>query len=201
MQDITLTTLYAYLDPEVPQVVAGRWRALTRHYSKERLYNGRDIADGFIHQLAGRIADILIVAGAAITVDDLHSMVGHELESIVRLSLSLQQVLGEDIVTSDYDLLHVPAGTLFDSSEMDNRFPEDEVQPKAVVLCTTGLGLRRSVRADGEEAGLDIATVLNPEVVVEEWIMHLGLVDEHDDTQALAEYDVQVSNTSALSVA
>ncbi|KAJ2965187.1 hypothetical protein NUW54_g14204 [Trametes sanguinea] len=46
------TGVYKQMLRSEPHLVAGQWRSHAQKYSKQRLYNGRDLATGFAHQLA-----------------------------------------------------------------------------------------------------------------------------------------------------
>ncbi|EIW52498.1 uncharacterized protein TRAVEDRAFT_135514 [Trametes versicolor FP-101664 SS1] len=175
------------------QLVAGRWRSHAQKYSKQRLYNGRDLAAGFSQQLAERIADLLTVAGAATTTEVVHAAYARHLETIVRTALDLQRLIGEEVVACDYEVLIVHFDTVFDAVQMDDIYGGEVAMagpPGMVprVLSTADLGLRRVHKAAGVVEGEGEATMLlKPKVVLDTIVYELGLVDDEDASPASAE--------------
>ncbi|RPD68840.1 hypothetical protein L226DRAFT_527016 [Lentinus tigrinus ALCF2SS1-7] len=82
------------------QLACAQWRSHARKYSKQRLYSGRDLATGFAHQLAERIAHLLTVAGSSTSSDDICATYTSHLETIVRTALKLQRTIGEEVTSS-----------------------------------------------------------------------------------------------------
>ncbi|KAH9933545.1 hypothetical protein B0H21DRAFT_699487 [Amylocystis lapponica] len=179
------------------QAMCGRWRALTRQYSKQRLYAGRDLAAGFAHQLADRVADLLLIAGSSVSAEQLRETSGESLEQIVRLALDLQRAIGEEIVGCDYEVVLARVDDVFDPQQMadvysaglDESAPAADKSAELHVLCTVELGVRRCEKAD--ESVPDETrkiTLLRPKVVLETLVYELGLVEEDE---SLAEGEEQ----------
>ena len=184
------------------QSVCGHWRARARKYSKQRLYNGRDLVPGFAHQLAERIADLLTVAGGAPTADGIHAAHAPRLETIVRTALDIQRVTGEDVVVCDYEVLTARFDDVFDPARMEDIYHGEIAAtgpPGTVphVLSTADLGLCRSRKVagavgedengDGDDDGLTTTMLLKPKVVLDTVVYELGLVDEEDASPSTAE--------------
>ncbi|CDO71987.1 hypothetical protein BN946_scf184943.g21 [Trametes cinnabarina] len=169
-----------------PHIVAGQWRSYAQKYSKQRLYNGRDLATGFAHQLAERIADLLTVAGAVITTEAIYTTYATHLETIVRTSLELQRIIGEDVISCDYEVLMVHFDEVFDAEQMDDIYGGEVAMtgpPGMVprVLSTADLGLRRVEKLAGSTEGDMVVTMLlKPKVVLDTIVYELGLVDDEE---------------------
>ncbi|KAI0941757.1 hypothetical protein AcW1_003558 [Taiwanofungus camphoratus] len=168
------------------QAVAGRWRALTRQYSKQRLYNGRDLTMGFTNQLAERLSDILVVAGANMDAEQMRQTALQNLEAIIRQALRLQQIIGEEITSRDFEIFLVRIDDVFDFAQMEDVYNTEELRDDNVdqihVLCTAELGLRRCEKAGDDEDGFRLMTLVKPKVVLETLVYQLGLVEEEDDS-------------------
>jgi len=167
------------------QSVTGRWRALTRQYSKQRLYNGRDLAAGFIKQLAERLSDILLVSGALADPEQLRQSLYQNFDSIIRFALNLQEIIGERIISRDLEVVVVRIDDTFDPDQMEDVYgddgPRSEEQADLHVLCTAALGLRRCEKPiDGLGDELQLTTLVKPKVVLETFVYELGLVDEEE---------------------
>ncbi|KAI0738325.1 hypothetical protein C8Q80DRAFT_1113917 [Daedaleopsis nitida] len=191
------TGVYKQMRRSESQLACAQWRAHARKYSKQRLYNGRDLAEGFAHQLAERIADLLAVAGGAVTADEVHAGYLQHLETIVRTALDLQRVIGEEVVSCDYEVLVVRIDEVYDAEQMEDIYNGEIASPGPVgivprVLSTADLGLRRSRRVDvdeGGDAGEDgvvTTMLLRPKVVLDTIVYELGLVDEEDASPSTA---------------
>ena len=170
------------------QLVSGQWRSHARKYSKQRLYNGRDLVPGFSHQLAERISDLLTVAGGSFLADDIHTQYVQHLETIVRTALDLQRIIGEEVIECDYEVLTARFDEVFDAEQMEDIYNGEIAAtgpPGTIprVLSTADLGLRRSERVsdprDGDD-GLTMTILLKPKVVLDTVVYELGLVDEED---------------------
>ena len=170
-----------------PQEVAGRWRALTRKYSKQRLYNGRDLTTDFTHQLAERMSAIFIVSGANDGVEIIEQMGLASLESIIRLSLDLQTIIGEKVISGDFEVAVVRVDEVFNPDLMEDLYAEENAQHSSPdhelhVLCTASLGLRHLQKASGaDDSSLVPSLLLKPKVVLETLVYDLGLIDEDED--------------------
>ncbi|KAI0708758.1 hypothetical protein C8T65DRAFT_576255 [Cerioporus squamosus] len=197
------TGVYRQMRRSESQLACAQWRAHAQKYSKQRLYNGRDLATGFAHQLAERIADLLTVAGSSTSADDIYAAYASHLETIVRTALELQRTIGEDVVSCDYEVLVVRIDEVYDPAQMEDIYNGEIVAagPPGIVprvLSTADLGLRRSEKVDareGVDSGLEDAAedgvvttmLLKPKVVLDTVVYELGLVDEEDASPSTAE--------------
>ncbi|CCM04633.1 uncharacterized protein FIBRA_06817 [Fibroporia radiculosa] len=181
----TFSGIYKQMLKSESQKAVGRWRALTRQYSKQRLYNGRDLTAGFTNQLAERLADIMFISGARVDHERLRQSVNASLESIIRSALNLQQVIGEQVLSRDLEIMTVRVDDLFDPEQMEDVYGDEE--PTADdheplhVLCTASLGLRRCDKPKGGLGDeLQVTTLVRPKVVLETLVYELGLVEEEE---------------------
>ncbi|KAM5545777.1 hypothetical protein V8D89_000815 [Ganoderma adspersum] len=182
------TGLYKQMRRSESQLVSGQWRSRARKYSKQRLYNGRDLVPGFSQQLAERIADLLTVAGGSFLAEDIHAQYTQHLDTIVRTALDLQRIIGEEVVECDYEVLTARFDEVFDPEQMEDIYNGEIAAagpPGTVprVLSTADLGLRRSVKvseARDNDDGLAMTMLLKPKVVLDTVVYELGLVDEED---------------------
>ncbi|KAI0353973.1 hypothetical protein OH77DRAFT_1406020 [Trametes cingulata] len=206
------TGVYKQMLRSEPHPVAGQWRAHAQKYSKQRLYNGRDLAPGFAHQLAERIADLLTVCGAPAAPDAIYALYAPRLLSIVRTALALQRAAGEDVTACDYEVLVARFDEPFDAARMEDIYSGELAADADAagahaprVLTTADLGLRRVEKVPGSAEGELVCTMLlKPKVVLDTVIYELGLLDDVDEdgdappeataeeTEAEAEAEVQV---------
>ncbi|KAI8977708.1 hypothetical protein BD414DRAFT_516978 [Trametes punicea] len=180
------TGVYKQMLRSEPHLVAGQWRSHAQKYSKQRLYNGRDLAIGFSLQLAERIADLLTVAGAFTTSEVIHVAYAPHLETIVRTALDLQRIIGEEVISCDYEILTAHFDEVFDPEQMDDIYGGEVVMsgPPGIVprvLSTADLGLRRVEKAIGSADGeMAVTMLLKPKVVLDTIVYELGLVDDEE---------------------
>lgn len=152
----------------------------------------------FTHQLAERMSAIFVVAGANDGSEIIEQTCIPSLENIIRLSLDLQKVIGEDIISGDFDISVVRVDEVFDNELMEDLYAEENAQHDSLgrelhVLCTASLGLRRSEKiSDSEDSGTRVTLSLKPKVVLETLVYDLGLIDEEED-----EADSETSSSSA----
>ncbi|KAL6310514.1 hypothetical protein BKA93DRAFT_721293 [Sparassis latifolia] len=176
--------IYKQMLKSETQNIAGRWRALTRQYSKLRLYNGRDLSPGFIHQLADLLCNIMVLAGARIDTEQTLQLASENFQNIVHLALDIQRIIGEDITSCDLEILLVPGEEFFDPENMEDVYggeilDDDGLPP---VFCTSHLGLRRHEKAEAD-VGDDIHStiLLKPKVVLEAFVYELMGAEEEED--------------------
>lgn len=193
--DATFSSIHKQMLKSESQAVTGRWRSLTRQYSKQRLYNGRDLAEGFTAQLAERLADILLVAGASPAAVRTPST-QQSLETVVRSALALQEAVGEGITSHDLEVVLVRMDEVFDSSRMEDVYSDGgegaagahvergggELEDERLhVLCTAALGLRRCEKPrEGLGDELQVSVLVKPKVVLETFVYELGLLEEEE---------------------
>lgn len=165
------------------------------------MYNGRDLSTGFAQQLAERISDLLTVAGSSSTADNIFALYGPHLETIVRTALQLQRMIGEEILSCDYEVLIVRIDEVYDAAQMEDIYNGEIAAtgpPGTVprVLSTADLGLRRTEKVDGaggegaDEDGVVTTMLLRPKVVLDTVVYELGLVDEEDISPSTVETSI-----------
>ncbi|KAK0196202.1 hypothetical protein F5146DRAFT_1028832 [Armillaria mellea] len=168
--DDNLSRLYAKIQATNTQVVAGRWRAMTRSGSKYESLS--DIKKEWIKIVVRKLAMVLIFAGwtgvgtnptwEACT-SFLTKRYGERIEEILHLAMDLDRGMGEGIVSEDIVIFSVGGGSSFVPDTMENGDGEFTVLNSDHVLCTCELGLKvsRSVQKDGNSAIL-----VKPKVVL-----------------------------------
>ncbi|GJE96027.1 hypothetical protein PsYK624_122200 [Phanerochaete sordida] len=172
--DSLLQKIYRTLFMQEPQTVSARWRALTRRYVRRScVENG---LQAYAAKLIRAFQDILLVAGAQ---DHLRSSdwtgIQARMERIAASIMSVQNAIGEDVTSSELQVLCARPGAQYTSSWMQDaddcgrkgkrRDHGAEVQG---VQCTTGLGLgRREVTQDNEgRSHVKLVTILKAQVVL-----------------------------------
>jgi hypothetical protein len=91
---------------------------------------------------------------------------------VARLALRLQKVIGQDVTSSDFEVVFVEHGVKFDPAVMDDAYAENPKKSgkkkdakSEGILCTNELGLRRVVR-ELKENKLREIIVMRPKVVL-----------------------------------
>ncbi|KAK0471587.1 hypothetical protein IW261DRAFT_1511446 [Armillaria novae-zelandiae] len=168
--DENLSRLYAKIRATNTQVVAGRWRAMTRSGSKYESLS--DVKKEWMKIVVRKMAIVLIFAGWT-GVDTnpiweacpsfLMKRYGERIEEIVHLAVDLDRGMGEGIVSEDIVIFFVGGGSNFVPDTMENGDGEFTVLESDRVLCTCELGLKvsRSVQKDGY-----LAILVKPKVVL-----------------------------------
>jgi hypothetical protein len=149
-----------------------------------------DELDQIVLSLAGIVGrglvDILVAAGHRGTHQEIFGRIStvfrDKVMTIIKASLHLSKVLGEEIISSDLEVVVPRPGVDFDAATMDDIGREHGVGVQKVdrVLCATELGLRRVVKRKKENQNcLDTTLLLKPkcalESVVENMSRHEGL--------------------------
>jgi len=122
------------------QVVAGRWRMMTRSHIG-------DVKDPkmWMRYIVNHVSSVLIVAGCQQTKqDDLRHGFEERLSMVANLAVDLQTAMGEYITSMDIESYIVAPKTEFNEEVMENDGSGDIGQS---VVATSQLGLRR--RVDG----------------------------------------------------
>ncbi|KAH9933532.1 hypothetical protein B0H21DRAFT_813604 [Amylocystis lapponica] len=167
-----LGRVYNQILRKEPQAVTGRWRMLTRQYTRALTKDVPDMASFLMPQLAQCIADVLFVAGIPWqsweTVSRNH---GERLKGLVTMMLDLRNTIGEYAVASHFELI-MSLGHEFDPTTMEDGFGEAKhalPDPDTRVLCTTELGLRRweRVSAKGKDGEWTVTVALKSKVVLD----------------------------------
>ncbi|KZT11075.1 uncharacterized protein LAESUDRAFT_741366 [Laetiporus sulphureus 93-53] len=179
----TFAGIYKQMCKSESQIVSGHWRALTRRYSKQRLYNGRDLTEGFSRQLMERLRDILVVSGASIDEPLMRGGIYSKLETITGTALRLQQMMGEQIISHDLEVVSVQVDDVYNAEQMEDMSDVEGLAPDEQrslhVLCTIALGLRRCTKPSGGLGDeLQVTTLVKPGVILETLMYDLGLVED-----------------------
>ncbi|KZP05595.1 hypothetical protein FIBSPDRAFT_765642 [Athelia psychrophila] len=149
------------------QSVAGRWRSLTRTHLQSMIHGDADLSFIIVPRLAAYLADIVMVAGLQAPEAAIHEVIMQAFEEnmtvVVRLALSLNWVTGRDITSADLEPCMVLWETVFDPATMEDvhagpahlkpKSREESIKKEDHVLCTTDLGLRRTVKLPKDKSG------------------------------------------------
>lgn len=140
-----------------PQAISARWRALTRRYVGE-LFEARDLVALVTGHVLKDLQHALLLAGAEqlFRVRDWMDSFTSKVTDIVAQGLAIQKAVGEDMSSSDLQLLCPPCGEPFSARTMEDvedcgrRRKRNAVDGKRV-LCVNALGLQRCEKVAGEE--------------------------------------------------
>jgi len=166
--------LYSRMRDQEIQGVAGRWRALSRRHLYDLTVEGTDWATMANSTIRGAFENILLIAKCQLdrsqTAEKLNKF-RDRIDTIVTAALHLNRVLGEQVTSSDLEIIRYTNGVEFDPTVMEDAEGTDEnIQPSEIegtVLCTTELGLRRVIKvakADANEFQSQI--LLKPKVAL-----------------------------------
>ena len=116
------------------------------------------------------IAEVLIVAGyrrvAEEVTDEVAQKFGHRINAIVGTALRLNKILGGNITSCDLNLILVSQGSTFNPATAEDigegASPQKAADP---VLCTTEVGLNRTVR--DPKGGKMETVLLKPKVALQ----------------------------------
>ncbi|EPQ55241.1 hypothetical protein GLOTRDRAFT_129527 [Gloeophyllum trabeum ATCC 11539] len=186
-----LQDIYDHIRQSETQAVSGRWRSVARKHI-QALRHGESPHDSakppLITYLVKRLVDVLLVAGCnSYKEPQVHEMItnvyGDRLDNLVRLALGLNRLVGVDALNCDYEPVWTRPNVAFNPvwmEDMDGKgidgSPGDHRaldEPTVIrVLCTTGLGLRKKVKAAGRQrrgsrSELRSMLVLKPKVALE----------------------------------
>ncbi|KAK0212139.1 hypothetical protein DFS33DRAFT_1279347 [Desarmillaria ectypa] len=172
--DANLRRLYAKIQATNTQVVAGRWRAMSRSGSKYESLP--DVKKEWINVIVRKLATVLIFAGWTDVGTDptwdactsfLGGKYGERIEKVVNLAIDLDRGMGEGIVSEDIVIFSVGRGSSFVPDTMENGDGEYAVLDSDHVLCTCELGLKvsRSMQEDDYSAK-PLAILVKPKVLL-----------------------------------
>ena len=120
--------------------------------------------------ISKNIAEVLIVAGyrrvAEEVTDEVAQKFGHRIRAIVGTALRLNKIFGENITSCDLNLMLVSEGSPFNPATAEDIGEGASPQKTAdLVLCTTDVGLNRSVR--DSKGGKMETVLLKPKVALQ----------------------------------
>jgi hypothetical protein len=154
--------------------VSGRWRALTHRHIRTLPHDDPGQTSSWEMDVVNSLADVLVIAGCSRkyrqkVVQAISGKFGDKIRAINKLSLRLNQVLREEITSSDIEPVWVLPNISFDPAGMEDIGGEqDRRQQSDCVLCTTEMGLERVVRQTKENRSwLETTPLLKPKVALE----------------------------------
>ncbi|KAF8142991.1 hypothetical protein K438DRAFT_1946030 [Mycena galopus ATCC 62051] len=125
---------------------AARWRAMTRKQLVKRA-SPSDMGNSLLQD----VVDVIILTKSGgeehLSRKTIEAAFGDRIEAVVRLVLDLNRDMGTRILSDELEVILISEGTRFDSRTMENMWPQDDagkLRASEVVVCTTGLGLRKS---------------------------------------------------------
>lgn len=166
------------------QAVGGRWRALSRSHLRASTIGNKDIVSELRGHIFSGLTDILVSAdcrlGQREVLETMYSKFGERVDGIIKAALDLNQIIGEEITSSDMEVVTFQGGHLFDPALMDDAGGEVSSRERDVVLCTTELGLKRQAK-EAKGGQMDTTLLLKPKVALESAVAHcsdLGKANE-----------------------
>ncbi|TBU42058.1 hypothetical protein BD309DRAFT_217318 [Dichomitus squalens] len=196
---VQLEHLYASIQQNEPQSVAGRWRALTRVHVKTLSAGDVQLQQEGEKVLVTLIRDVLLACGVPQTpLDDVNTRFGSAIDDVVRLALEFQKMSGEMIISRDLTVTIAPIDAVFDPALMDDEWgrPAKGKRHQILtdpILCTTRLGLTRQERRDGSDGDGAVfyeTTLIKPTVVLTSMLDEL--YNEHVQARAEPDSDVEL---------
>ncbi|KAF7362768.1 NmrA domain-containing protein [Mycena venus] len=142
-----LADLYAEICRAEDSRDAARWRTMTRKQLVKRA-SAADIGATLLQH----IVDVIILSRSEneepLSRKAIEAAFGDRVEAVLRLVLDLNRDMGTRIVSDELETVFVDPGTRFDSRTMENEWPKDvgRLSGSELVVCTTGLGLRKRVQ-------------------------------------------------------
>ncbi|VDC07270.1 unnamed protein product [Peniophora sp. CBMAI 1063] len=148
--------------------VAVRWSELGHRYARAAIDKGIT-ADAITTDISAHWADVLSTGGYALEGDSTYrqslitSHASKQLEEVSKLVLELNKVIGQKVTRGWLRCMRVEDGAAFDPNAMEADIQDgtangQDQTPAYVVLCTSGIGLRRA------EGGV-VTTLVKPKVV------------------------------------
>ncbi|PFH47371.1 hypothetical protein AMATHDRAFT_152218, partial [Amanita thiersii Skay4041] len=154
------------------QAIAGRWRALVYIHGRTQKEDQK-IHEDTMTWLCTVLTDILTCVGWSLKGPDATIPVQYreKLGDIVKLALEIQSSITKGVTSTDLEPIYVPDDTPFDSTQMENAFPDggkEDSGDKNRLLCTIEMGLayKTALRSDKHQVRDDSGTILKPKVVL-----------------------------------
>ncbi|EIM82799.1 uncharacterized protein STEHIDRAFT_113901 [Stereum hirsutum FP-91666 SS1] len=153
----------AYESSSVAESVANNWRALTKRCFQSFSDSDRDAKE----TMEDELATIITVAGVepdrSAALVAIRQCLEDRISEIIRLALSLNKSIGQDVVSHNLNAVAVERGVDFDMDRMIDGWTgnENPTRQRARVMCTTALGLE--IRGRGESCK---QTLLQPAVAL-----------------------------------
>ncbi|EKM51022.1 uncharacterized protein PHACADRAFT_103462 [Phanerochaete carnosa HHB-10118-sp] len=171
-QNRLLTEIHKHLFNGETQAISARWRVLSRRYIKQ-LHGDYDAESDATEKLVNVLKDILLISGAREPMTSIDWLkICNKAKNIITESVKVQKAIGEDIASTNFQVVRPLAGDSFDTGCMADvedcgRRKKPRVMEDETVVCTTELGLRRFEKT--EEGGRLVtksATLLKAKVVL-----------------------------------
>ncbi|VDB90857.1 unnamed protein product [Peniophora sp. CBMAI 1063] len=150
-----LKPILAALKNNEQELVASRWSSLAHQYARNTA-EGQSQPQQLSRRLADALGEALMVAGyetgegasASARGDLVLLKVEDTLLGVARLLLELDVILGEKVSVGWMESIVVPHGESFQKDSMDAAFQGDGPSKSEKVVCSTALGLRRTVKGE-----------------------------------------------------
>ncbi|PCH36677.1 hypothetical protein WOLCODRAFT_82678 [Wolfiporia cocos MD-104 SS10] len=178
-EQVSFSRVYTEMRHNESQGVSGRWRALTRLHTRALLHPGDDMKTHLLERLTQHIFDIFAVAGFQVEGSSeascafLRDNHADRLKTLIESCLRLRQIIGEEVMSGDFETLTVAPGERFDKDHATDEFADPKADDSSTtdhrVLCTTAMGLQRVVQTGGtdSERALRPTILLKPAVALE----------------------------------
>ncbi|KAI0783015.1 hypothetical protein C8Q75DRAFT_785481 [Abortiporus biennis] len=182
-----LYRIYQNLYNNESQSVSGRWRNLTRRYIQNHSDPEHE-THTYCNKLYNHIHDVLAMSQCINVHHTLHSeSVMSKIGEIVKLSVELRKAIGEGMISSDFEPILPRPGDTFDLASMEDANSGERGRnvvrnrsPTSMVLCPTGLGLRREERRRAEgKAVATVSVAIKSQVVLETFLDDLENEKNH----------------------
>ncbi|EIW80669.1 hypothetical protein CONPUDRAFT_82793 [Coniophora puteana RWD-64-598 SS2] len=181
--DPTLNSFLDTLYSQVKTTVLGKWRAMTRAHLLASQPDRTRALNHISTTLLDGLAHILLAARCTTPPGDVKRALAdkytHRFALLAGLALDVNRVIGEDVTSSEYEVLAVKSGVVFERGEMEDAYDDGHSHSHshshsagngsaAKVLCPTDLGLvQRTKLAGGREGRWDVKVLLKPKVALE----------------------------------
>ena len=129
-----------------------------------------DLPSFLLPFISTTIAQVLVIAGYRRVVEEVTSEVtqkfGHRIKAIAETAFRLNQTFGAEVTSCDLELVVVFEGSPFNPETTEDIGEGTNSQERAdLVLCTTEVGLQRTVR-DSKGGKMQETVLLKPKVAL-----------------------------------
>ncbi|KAJ6576577.1 hypothetical protein DFH09DRAFT_914824 [Mycena vulgaris] len=168
--DAILSQVYSHIFIAEPQPTSSRWRALA-HRHVHTLYPGltQYSAEELRETIYRWTSDILVAACATHESTSrawIRETFGEQVGRMVKSVAGIAQICKEEIMSTNFDVIMVEPGQLFDERIMTDAFGVGEGESHGAVVATTELGLRRMTRR-GNERTVEQQLLVRPKVILD----------------------------------
>ncbi|KAJ7650159.1 hypothetical protein FB45DRAFT_1017560 [Roridomyces roridus] len=169
--ETVLSSLYSHIFVSEPQPTSSRWRSLA-HKHVHTLYPG--LADYAAEELRETLcrwtSDILVAAGASHESTSpsrawIRETFGDQVGRMVKSTAGIATICREEIMSTNFDILSVEPGQLFDVRIMEDALGYT-TSAHGAVLATTELGLRRMTRKNASDRTIEQQLLCRPKVIM-----------------------------------